>query len=136
MQSLTVPQMLTARKVGTVLVSLYVGMFLANFVLDEILGLEGAWVLAVILCTGVLAGLFGVAEARGLRPLTVAEQRDSILGWGVVVSLMVLLGCFLLPEPWSLISAAVVLVLASGGLWRVSKLGPPDPRRTGDTDRS
>jgi hypothetical protein len=111
--------MLTLRKVWTVLVGAWVSAWVARALFDWLLGLEGAWLLGLVLAATALGGVASLVEARRVRPIDPAERRDSILGWGAVIGGMGSIACLFLPFPWGVLGAIAVLALTAALLRRV-----------------
>jgi hypothetical protein len=113
--------MLALRRLWTVLVGAWVAAILARAVLDWILGLEGAGVLAVVLAAAALGGRASIGAAREVQPMKPKERRDAILGWGALVGGVGSVACLFLPLPWSVLAAVLVLALTVGLLLHVAK---------------
>lgn len=111
--------MLALRKLWTILLGAWVAEFIAVAVLDWMLGLEGTWVLVVILIAAAVGGFAGIREARQVQPMAPDERRDTILGWGTVIVGVGAVACLVLPFPWSAFAAAAVLAVGVVMLRRV-----------------
>lgn len=97
------------RTMWPVLVGAWASAWVVGAALRWLLGADGTWANVAIVAAALVGGAFGVRAARDVRPMTPAERRDTILGWGALAGGVAAVACLFFPLPWGALAAAAVL---------------------------
>jgi hypothetical protein len=79
---------LAVRRVGAVLVAVWAGLAVVGLVVHRLLGVDGTWMWVCAGVAVVVFGAVGISSAKEIEPMTAAERRDTLLGWGAVLALI------------------------------------------------